>query len=389
LLVNNLKAAKTINVEYDKQFRLAGAAGGQTINIRKPAYFLGRLGQAANPEAIQETSVPLTLSYQRGIDTLVSSQDLTLNIDEYAKRIGMPKMAKLANDIDSDVLNLVVGLNNYVGTPGTTPTALDTYWGAKTRLDNLACPTEDRWTILNPVAQQKIGNALYTNFNPTREISEIYRTGDMGYALGSDWAMDQNVYVHTVGVPGSSTPLVNGANQVGSSIITDGWSSTTLNQGDTVQFSVKAVNPQSKKSTGEVASFVVTQTVTDSSGALTIPISPAIVGPGSPLQNVDALPADNAVITVWGVGTGSFATISGKVTPQNLMYQRDFGTLACVDMPLPGGTDVSERAKADQLAISLRVIRQYQSLTDQWLDRTELLYGTAVLRQELACRVAA
>jgi hypothetical protein len=41
------------------------------------------------------------------------------------------------------------------------------------------------------------------------------------------------------------------------------------------------------------------------------------------------------------------------------------------------------------LAISLRVIRQYQSLTDQWLDRTELLYGTAVLRQELACRVAA
>lgn len=388
LLKNELKFLKTIDRKYDDSFRLAGAAGGQTINIRKPVQYIGRKGDAANPEQIKETYVPLTLGAPIGVDTQVNSEELALQIDEYAERILRPKMVKLANDLDATAAALVLGCNNAVGTPGTTPTTLDTYWGAKTRLDNLAAPREDRYVTLNPLAEQKIGNALYTTYNPQRDISMIYRDGSMGYALGADWGMDQNTYVHTVGVPGSSTPLTNGANQSGSSIITDGWSSTTLNAGDVIAFAgIYAVNPISKASTGELAQFVVTQTVSDSSGDLTIPISPAIVGPGDPLQNVSALPGDGVAITIFGVGTGSFATISGKVTPQNLFYQKGFGTAAFVDLPLPGGTDVSERAKADQLGISIRVVRQFNALTNIWLERTDVMGAYAVLRQELACRV--
>jgi hypothetical protein len=60
---------------------------GQTLSIRKPPRYIGRLGQAAQIEAITETFVPLTLSFQRGVDTQVSSQQLTLDIDNYRNRV--------------------------------------------------------------------------------------------------------------------------------------------------------------------------------------------------------------------------------------------------------------------------------------------------------------
>ena len=61
--------------------------------------------------------MPLTLSYQRGIDTQVSSQNLTLDIDNYRERVLKPQIVRLNNLIDRDVCNLAQGLNNWVGTP--------------------------------------------------------------------------------------------------------------------------------------------------------------------------------------------------------------------------------------------------------------------------------
>ena len=160
--------------------------------------------------------------------------------------------------------------------------------------------------------------------------------------------MDQNVYVHTVGTF-TGTPLVNGASQSGSSIVTDGWTAgDVLNAGDVISFvststPVNALNPASYQNTGAAAQFVVTATTTaDGSGNMTIPIAPAIVGPASStpqFQNVTNLPADNTAIYVFDTAAASFSAISGKSSPQNLAVHKDFGTLAMVDMPLPGGTD--------------------------------------------------
>lgn len=389
VLDNTLNATKSINRNYDDQFKFGGAVLGQTLNIRKPARFIGRLGQAASIEGIQETYAPLTLAYQRGIDTQVSSQDLVLNIDEYTDRILKPQIVRLANLVNQDVCSLALGANQAVGTPGTTPTSLNTYWSAKTKLDNSACPSGDRTTLINPAAEQGVGNAVYTNFNPQANISAIYEEGEMGRALGTMFRMDQGVYVHTVGTLGG-TPLVDGANQSGSSVLLKGWTSSTLNAGDVVSFdNVLAVNPQTYQSTGQRAQFVITQTVTDAAGAMTISISPAIVGPGSPLQNVNALPADNAAVFVFEVAAASFSTITGKSSPQNMMYNKDFGTLACVDLPKPDGTDKSSRMASRKSGLSLRYIRDYIAVTDQWIQRFDILYGVTVLRQELVCRIAA
>src|SRR5215469_2469564 len=113
-VLENTDAAlmNAVNSEYDDQFEFGGAVLGQTLSIRKPPRYIGRLGQAVSIEAITETFVPLTLSYQRGVDTQVSSQNLVLDIDNYRERVLKPQIVRLVNLIDQDVCNLAQGLNN-------------------------------------------------------------------------------------------------------------------------------------------------------------------------------------------------------------------------------------------------------------------------------------
>lgn len=393
VLENDTSAMGFINSEYSNDFEFGGAVLGQTLNIRKPPRYVGRLGQAASIEAITETMVPLTLSYQRGVDTQVSSQQLTLDIDNYRTRVLTPQLVRLNNLIDQDVCGLAQGLNNFVGTPGTTPTTLTTYGAAKVKLDNMAAPTNSRHAVLNPDADFTLMDNLKGLFNAGKALSAQYNSGSMTSSgtLGLSWDMDQNVYQHTVGTL-DGTPTTNGVPAEGaSSIVTQSWTSTTLNAGDVISFvststPVNGINPQSFSSTGQAMQFVVTATVSDSGGAITIPIAPAIYASGN-LKNVTSLPATSTAVYVFNTAAASFSSISAKVSPQNLVVHKDFGTLACVDLPLPGGTDKAYRAASKKAGKSIRVIRDYVATSDQWIQRLDVLYGVAVLRQELGCRV--
>jgi hypothetical protein len=384
-----------INGEYDDQFEFGGAVLGQTLSIRKPPRYIGRLGQAAQIEAITETFVPLTLSYQRGVDTQVSSQQLVLDIDNYRKRILYPQIVRLSNLIDQDVCNLAQGLNNFVGVPGTVPTSLSTYLAAKVKLDKQACPMDNqRYGWLEPEADAALMDSLKGLLNPGKDIGEQYDTGSMTKSgtIGLKWRMDQNIYSQTVGTLGG-TPTTNGVPAQGASTITmQSWSGTTLNAGDILSYistttPVNMVNPQSFQSTGQPFQQVVLATVTDSGGAITAAVAPAFYGPGSNQQNVTNLPASGTAVYVYNTPAASFASISGKSSFQNLVAHKDFGTIAMVDLPLPGGTDKAYRAASKKSGKSIRVIRDFVATTDQWIQRLDVLYGTAVLRQELACRV--
>ena len=392
VLENTYNAMARVNSEYSDQFRFGGAVLGQTLSIRKPPRFIGRLGQAVQIEGVTETYVPLTLSYQRGVDIQVSSQDLVLSIDDYRKRILMPEIVRLSNLIDQDVCGLAQGLNQFVGVPGTTPTALSTYLAAKTKLDNLAAPMDgDRCMFLNPAGESSIVDNLKGLFQASSEIAEQYRSGMMGRSIGFDWYMDQNIYVHTVGTLGGTPTVTTAPANGATSIVTGSWTSTTLNAGDVISFvstttPVNSVNPQSYQSTGQAAQFVVTATVSDTGGAITIPVSPAFISSGQ-LQNITNAPASSTPVYVFDTPAASFASISAKQSPQNLAVHKDFGTLAMVDMPLPGGTDKAYRAASRKSGKSIRVIRDYVATTDQWIQRLDVLYGVAVLRQELGVRV--
>jgi hypothetical protein len=389
VLENELTATKHINREYDDRFGVSGAQIGTVLNVRKPPRYLGRVGQALQLEDATETSVPVALNTQRGVDIAFTSQDLALSIDDFSERFIRPAIANVANNIDFDVLGLFTQVSNEIGTPGTVPAALLTYLQAGQRLDEEAVPRDsDRAVVISPAMQATIVDVLKGLFHDSTSVAEQYRMGTMGRTIGFKWNMDQNVRVQTVGAysPGGAT--VNGANQTGNSIITAGWPNTTaiLNIGDIVTFAgCFAVNPQNRQSTGALRQFVVTANVVSSGGgAATIPIA----GPGGlgvvtagAFQTVSASPTGGGAVVVSGAsGTGP--------SPRGLAFHKNFATLACADLPLPGGVDKAARASDDQLGLSIRMVRAYDIFSDRWPCRLDILYGVAVLYPEFACRIA-
>lgn len=383
VLENNLVAAKKINREYDDRFARDGAKVGSVINVRKPPKYQGRVGAAMVVEDATETQVPVAVNKQFGVDLEFADSDLALNIDDFSKRFLRPAVSRIANEIDADVLLLYKQVYQAVGTPGTVPNALLTYLLAGVALDNAAAPSDgQRSIVINPLMQATMVDALKGLFQQSSAIAAQYAKGQMGTAGGFDWNMDQNVATHTVG-PLGGTPLVNGANQTGTSLITDGWTAAAasrLLQGDVFTIAnVFMVNPMSGVSNGQLQQFTVMSDVSsDGSGNLTAIISPAIITAG-PFKTVNAVPADNAALTILGA--------ANTASPVGLAFHPDFATLVCVDLPLVKGVDMCGRMQDKQLGLSIRLIRDYEIRNDQRPCRLDVLYGVSILRPELACRI--
>ena len=385
VLVNNLAFGSRVNRQYEDKFSVEGAKAGTTINIRKPVRFTVSSGQALQLQDVTETQVPLTISNQKHVGFQFSAADLALSIDDFSVRYIKPAVSALANKIDSDGLALYDQVYNFSGVPGTVPVTTLTYLNANTALQNEACPQDDNlYMCVTPEMQANMVDQTKALFHAGGEIEKQYKRGRMGNAFGYEWAMDQNLPTHTVGV-NAGAPLVDGANQT-NNILCDAWTATTgtVKKGDIIQFAgVYGVNPQSRLSTGKLANFVITAAATASgAGAITLPISPTMVLTGA-FQNVNALPADNAAVTVFGHAT----TYSAKVSPQGMAFHKDAFTLAMIDLPLPRGIDMAARVSDKDLGISLRVVRDYSIDTDQFPCRIDVLYGWACLRPELAVRI--
>lgn len=384
VLENNLTFAKGVNREYDDQFAIGGAKIGDTLNVRKPARYVGRTGATLAVEDHTVTSVPVVLDTQFGVDLNFTSKELTLSIDEFSDRIIKPAMAVVANKIDSaGLIKAYQSTYNAVGTPGTIPTTLKTYLQAGAKMDYEATPRDgDRSLVIDPSAQVEIVDSLKGLFQSGEQIKSQYEKGNMGLAGGFKWSMDQNIPVHTVGPLGGS-PTVNGAAQTGASLVTNGWTAAAaprLNKGDVFTIAgVFAVNPQTRTTTGQLRQFVVTSAVSsDGAGNATIQISPAITLVGS-YQTVNALPAAGAAIVVLGA--------AGAVSPSHLAYHKNAFTLVCADLVLPKGVDMAARISDKQLGLSARMVRQYDVVNDKFPCRFDILFGWAALYPELACRI--
>ena len=387
VIENNRVFTKRVRRDFSKEYGVAGAKIGTVLNIRKPPRSIGRLGQALSLEDQTETSVPLTLTTQFGVDFAFSSQDLALSIDDFSERFLKPNIATVANRIDFDGLNLFLQVSNEIGTPGTVPNALLTYLDAKVYMDNEGTPIDDdRTLILSSQMEATIVDALKGLFQSSERIGEQYDKGRMGKAIGCTWYMDQNVRTFTVGTQGG-TPTVSAANQTGNSITTTGWTASTavLNAGDIVTFAgCYAVNPQNRQSTGYLREFVVTAPVTSGSGAgaATIPISSnsglGVVTSGQ-FQNCTASPTNGGAVTV----NGASATQSSR----GLMFHKEAFCFASADLPRYEEVKC-DRVSDSEVGTSIRLISAYDINLDRRPTRSDVLYGYAAIYPEFACRIA-
>lgn len=391
ILANTMGFAQGANRQYDDQFARGGAKIGSVINIRKPPRFLSVTGPGLQLQDVADQSVPLTLSTQRHCDFQFNSKDRTLSVDDFGERYIKPALNAVVNGLDVDgLINAMNTTYNSVGTPGTTPSAFLTYAQSLQKLDENACPMDGKRTMLiNPAAQACTVDALKGLFQSSEKIKEQYEMGRMGMAAGYDWKMDQNVQTHTVGALGGSGAADCATAQSGASVITNGWTSSVTNllqAGDVITFgtsgnanAVYNVNPVSFSSTGSLKQFVVTSTVSsNATGFATLAISPSIVTAG-PYQNVSQAIPNGAAVTVVGA--------AGTVSPQNIAYHRDAFALGMVDLELPEGVDWAARAVSKQLGISVRGVRAFDIVNDQFPLRLDIFYGWVSIYPEWAVRV--
>lgn len=373
LLENNMVMGSLVHRDYKKEFVKIGS----TVTIRKPVKFRVTESATRSNSDVSEQSTSLTIDTQAHVSWSFSSQELTLTIEEYSDRYIKPACAALANSVDSKLCGLYDDVHNCVGTPGTTPSTFAALGAVGQRLDEEAAPAEGRALVLNPAANWALADSLKGTFDP-KVVKDVTRKGYLGTIANFNIHMDQNIKTHTVGAHGG-TPLVNGASQSGTSLVTDGWtaSATVLKAGDVFTIAgVYAVNPMSGESTGVLRQFVATSDVTsDASGNATISIYPGITSSGA-YQTVSAAPADNAAITVLGTASTGY--------PQNLGFVKQAFALVMVPLEMPAGV---WGARETYNNMSIRVVKDYDIDNDKEIIRLDILYGVKTLYPELACRL--
>ena len=389
VLENQLTAAKHVTRKHEALFGTHNGSNRSTaIRVRKPPRFAGRSGATASYEDITDSSVTLTIDTQYGVDVQVTSQEMAMKVSDFREQIITPAVARIANKVDTDVLAQYVHVPNSVGVPGTSPTALSTYLNAGVLLDHESCPRDgQRKIFLGPQAQADIVDALKGLFQSSGKLASQYTSAEMGTNVaGLDWSMDQNVAVHTVGALGG-TPLVNGASQTGSTLVTDGWSNSitgVVKAGDILTAAgCNAVNPVSGNSTGQLRQFVVTADANSSgAGAASISIYPSITTSGA-FKTCSASPTDNGVIKIFGHAS----SYAGLAASQQMAWHKSAIALAFASLDIPRGTDKGSTKTDNQLGLSIRFIRDYDIDNDLWKCRFDVFYGVKMLRPEWAVRV--
>jgi hypothetical protein len=379
---NNLVMGKLVHREYKKEFIKVG----DTVSVRKPVKFTVTDGATRSNQDVEEATTPFVINNRKHVSWKFSSQDLTLKIEEYSENYIKPAAIALANNIDAALTNLYKNVFSNVGTAGTTPSTFLNFGAASQRLDEYACPAEERRLVLNPAAALNAQDMLKGLYNP-EIVKGAVRGRMIGPIAGFDCYMDQNIKAHTIGT-GWGTPLVNGASQnvaysaashtygsTSQSLAVDGMAASgAYSAGDVFTIAgVYQVNPVSKESTGVLQEFVVQVAGTASGGgAATLTISPAIITSG-PYQTVDAAPTDNAVITVKASHKANLA-----------FHKNAFGLVMC-PLQIPDGASWAQRESHNGL--SIRVVKDYDVDSDDEIIRLDILYGVKALYPELACRL--
>lgn len=385
-----------MNTNDDDRFAQSGAKIGTSLNIRMPSKYTVRTGAAVSYNDHVERSTTLSVSSQYGVDVSFTTIELTMQLDDFSRRIIEPAMAQLAAKIESDCLtDAYKSVNNYVN---ATTNALMTYkyfQQAASKLTQNLAPPSSRTALLNPASKVEFLDATKALFHQSEQLEKQFREGLMGRTGGADVYENTLLPAHTTGTlagscvvfgePGETTTANSwtaaGYTQVS---ITGATSTTTLKAGDIVTIAgVYDVHPESKVNTGKLKTFVVQGDRTCTTAATTYSIvlkPPLIYGTGNAFKN--------CVLSGVTVISGQAVSLIGAVNSafgQDLMFHEDAFVFATADLE-----DVSRYgawgSRQTMDGISMRIARQYAIATDTVPCRIDILAGFAPLYPELAVR---
>jgi hypothetical protein len=385
LLLNKLEVSEYFSKDQQKEFNKEFAPGA-SVTVKFPQRFLTNDGMGFQPQAISRISTTVSLDQWVGIgfewDDYERAVKLERSESELRKNYWDPAAASMAQEFDSRAAKWAYqNASNVVGTLGTDPTSVSTFYAARQRMKEKACPPGERAAVISSSAMASLGSNITSVFNPVDQITKMWKEGAIGVLGGFSFYESNSLYSHTAGT-WASTVSVNGAGQSGTALTITATAGDTFNVGDKVSVAnVNAVNPMTRRIAGKAnpMHFTVTQALTAAGGgADVLNILPAIYGPGSQYQNVDALPANSAALTLWP-GTSS---PNGKVGTASLALSRFAFALVGAKLYVPKSTESAGQAQDPDSGIAIRKVVAWDPVRSMQVNRLDSLFGFGNLFQD-------
>lgn len=379
-LKNSLEVAEMFNSDWEDEFKMKFPVGSQA-QIKLPQSWLVTTGLAYQEQGIQRLVTTINLDQIKNIHFGYDSYEKLVKMERTEKELDeayfRPAGFQLAQQVDSDAANWArLWTNNVVGTLGTDSTTIDFALAADQVLFNLACPQDgERNLVLSSSLMRSYVKTNVTQFNPQKAISDMFRVGVLGNAAGWKWARSNSLFTHTIGTFPTHGVTVVGGGQSGSALTVIGTAADTIQPGDKFNIAlVNSVNPRTRiKTPLGLKQFTYTggNTFAFTGGNDVITISPAIFGPGSQYQNVDALPANGAALTAWP-GTAAPSGVSGTVSLglSKYAFLKAFGRF-----DKPDAVEHAEDAVDPETGASLRLVVAWDQFNSKITNRYDMCYG--------------
>lgn len=379
-LENSLEVADIFNTEWESEFG-KNFPVGSSVQVKIPQRWLVTNGLGYQPQGIARLATTINLDQVFGIHFEWDSYERLVKMErsqeELEENYLHPAARQLAQETDSRAAYwAALNTNNVVSTLETDATTIAPFTAAEQVLFQKACPKGPRKLCLSPSLNASYVNSNVTQFNPASEISRMYKTGVIGTAAGWEWYRSNSLYSLTAGTASTGGVTIDGANQSGSSLTVTGTSTQTINPGDKFSIAgVYAVNPTTRRNSGNMGlqTFVYTGSVPFvlTGGADTIPIAPAIYGPGSQYQNVSALPANSAALTFWP-GTTSPSGKSGTVS---LGLSKWAFAISGGKLEVPKAVERAEQTEDPDTGMACRFVRAWDQRESKMTNRFDMCIG--------------
>lgn len=391
LLINMLEVTEYFNRDWERDFNKEFAPGSQ-ITVKFPQRFTVSDGMGYSPQAINRLSTPVNLDQWLQIAFEWDDYEAAVNLErseaELSENYFQPAAEALAQEWDSRCAKFAYqNASNVVGALGTDPTSVSTYYQARQRLKEKAAPPGARCMLISSSMMAALGTNITSIFHPADELTSMFKKGSLGKLAGFDFYESNSLYSHTAGTWAAAV-TVTGANQSGASLIVTGTNGDTIKLGDKFSIAnVNATNPMTRRIAGKATAQQLTAAAsyTLTGGNDIITFLPAIYGPGSQYQNVDALPANGAALTLWPGTTAP----NGKVGTVGLALTKFAFAFVGAKLYVPQAVEKSGFAFDSRTQIGVRKVKAWDPVRSMQINRMDSLGGLGNLYQDNgACCVA-
>lgn len=189
-LYNSTVLAGLVYRDYDPDF---SGAQGDTVQVRTPAVFEASeydRESGIDVQDISESSTPVVLDKVADVSFAVTSEELTLDIDNFAERVMAPAMEAIAQKVDADIADALQGVST---TPVSGSSSSEWVINARTALSENKVPTLDRYGVWSPWATgELLKDPLFISAEKRGDTDGLIEAS-VGRKLGLDNYESQNI----------------------------------------------------------------------------------------------------------------------------------------------------------------------------------------------------